>query len=110
VSTAAWREQQVADIARELVPDGFEQPNQADTWRFGSLDEGFVVYFGSWEDDKTVRVHASIQIPDHKIDCFTALFLQAVMEYCEHKNIELDSVKISPYEEGTSPDRGAVNR
>lgn len=100
----------MAEIARELVPDGFEQPKQAHTWRFGSLDEGFVIYFGSWEDDKTVRVHASIQIPDHKIDCFTASFLQAVMEYCERKSIELDSVRISPYEEGTSLDRGTVNR
>ena len=77
----------MAEMARELVPDGFERPKQADMWRFGSPDEGFVVYLGSWEDHKTVRVHASIQIPDHKIDCFTASFLQAVMEYCEHRSV-----------------------
>lgn len=40
VSTVAWREQPVAEIARELVPDGFERPKQADTWRFGSPDRG----------------------------------------------------------------------
>jgi hypothetical protein len=80
---------------RELIPDAFDQPKPSDTWRFGSTDEGFVIHFGSWEDDETVRVHARIQIPDLKLDCFASAFARALAYYCARKGIELTSVEIS---------------
>ena len=92
----------VTEVEREIVPDGFEQPKQADTWRFGRHDGQFAMYFGSWEDDRTVRVHASIHIPDDRIDRFATSFIQAVMSYCDRKGIELQSFKLSEDEDDGS--------
>ncbi|MDD2202241.1 MAG: hypothetical protein PHP20_10625 [Firmicutes bacterium] len=74
---------------RELIPDTFAEPKEANTWRIEPFNRGFVVDLGAWEASETVRVHARIRIPDDRIESFVLSVASAAIDYCDHMGIEL---------------------
>jgi hypothetical protein len=79
----------VTSSFRELIPDTFAEPKEANTWRIEPFDRGFVVDLGAWEASETVRVHARIRIPDDRIESFVLSVASAAIDYCDHMGIEL---------------------
>lgn len=84
----------MASNLRELIPDAFVEPREANTWRVEPFDNGFVIDFGTWESSQTVRVHARIRIPDDGIEAFVASVVSMAIEYCEHIGIELSCIRL----------------